>query len=250
MSVSVRWIVLVMAMLSLSGCGSFGKKLKSWLGGGKSEVQAQKKAKPGQRKTYSQSQNHAYNTKNRKYKRMTKEKFENSSRLEANRGSLWVMEGQGPYLFSQNMVRLHGDILNVKLEGSPKKQLDTKVEVINNLLKRLQAIKKLKSRKLASKNGKTKPKSSKKKEVAKKDDKKKEKKLFDVDMVPVRIVEKLTNGDYRVRGGQTFMIGRREYKVIVTGIVKASDIDDGIVSSQKMLDSKFDIVSPRREVAL
>ena len=37
----------------------------------------------------------------RQYKRRTKKDLENESQLESQAGSLWVMEGQGAYLFSQ-----------------------------------------------------------------------------------------------------------------------------------------------------
>jgi len=45
----------------------------------------------------------------RNYKRMTKERFEEDAELQANAGSLWVMEGQTSYLFAQNKKRREGD---------------------------------------------------------------------------------------------------------------------------------------------
>ena len=65
-------------------------------------------------------------------------------------------------------------------------------------------------------------------------------------VVPTRIVELLKDGNYRVKGDQPFMIGKREYKVIVTGIVRPADFDDAGISAEKLLDPKFDIVSLKR----
>ena len=73
---------------------------------------------------------------------------------------------------------------------------------------------------------------------------------FPVKSVPTRIVERLVDGNYRVKGSQPFMIGKREYKVIVTGIVRAGDFSDGGISAGKLIDSKFDIVSQRRREKL
>ena len=65
-------------------------------------------------------------------------------------------------------------------------------------------------------------------------------------VVPARIVEKLLDGSYRIKGSQPFMIGRREYKVIVTGMVRSSDIDSDVIQASKILDPRFDIVSTKR----
>src|SRR6185436_7393458 len=72
------------------------------------------------------------------YKRTTKESLAEESALDAKSGSLWVMEGQGAYLFSQNIVRLVGDPLAVTLEGDPKDQLQSKVSVIKKLLAKIE----------------------------------------------------------------------------------------------------------------
>ena len=68
--------------------------------------------------------------------------------------------------------------------------------------------------------------------------------------VPTRIVEQLKDGSYRVKGMQPFMIGKREYKVIVTGVVRPEDFDDAGIDSSKLLDSQFDIVSSRKGATL
>jgi flagellar L-ring protein precursor FlgH len=46
------------------------------------------------------------------------------------------------------------------------------------------------------------------------------------------------------------MIGKREYKVIVTGIVRQEDFDDSGIDASKLLDPQFDIVSSRRGASL
>ena len=73
------------------------------------------------------------NTSNRQYKKMTRQKLEEESELHPQAGSMWVMEGQGAYLFAQNKTRKEGDLLNVKLDGSALKQVDTKVTVIRRI---------------------------------------------------------------------------------------------------------------------
>ncbi|NJL26084.1 MAG: flagellar basal body L-ring protein FlgH [Calothrix sp. SM1_5_4] len=70
---------------------------------------------------------------------------------------------------------------------------------------------------------------------------------FNVKNVPTRIVERTLEGNYRVKGSQPFMIGNREYKVIVTGVVRAEDFNDEGIPASKLLDPKFDIVSARRK---
>jgi flagellar L-ring protein FlgH len=66
-----------------------------------------------------------------------------------------------------------------------------------------------------------------------------------VNEVPTRVVERLVDGNYRVRGAQPFMIGSREYKVIVSGVIRSEDFNENGISSTQLLDSSFDIVSSR-----
>ena len=87
---------------------------------------------------YSDQENLRFQS-DRKYRRMNKNKFEDEAEVNAQAGSLWVMEGQGAYLFAQNQTRVMGDLLNVRVEGSPRSQLSSKVKVISKLLERLDA---------------------------------------------------------------------------------------------------------------
>jgi flagellar L-ring protein precursor FlgH len=68
--------------------------------------------------------------------------------------------------------------------------------------------------------------------------------------VPARIYDRTTEGHYRVKGAQTFMIGKREYKVIVTGLVRGSDMNGDEIPSSALLEPKFDIVSLKKELKL
>ena len=66
----------------------------------------------------------------REYHRMTRQKMEEESQLQGSAGSMWVMEGQGAYLFSQNKTRREGDVLNVKIEGPAQHEVATSTNTI------------------------------------------------------------------------------------------------------------------------
>lgn len=202
----------------------------------------------------------------RKYRRMNRNRFEEEAEVGAQAGSLWVMEGQGAYLFAQNQTRMMGDLLNVRVEGSPKQQLSSKVRVISKLLERLEAPRTTGAQAVrgpaatGAANPATPPAAgdgaaagvgadAQSTQVAGNE----KAGTFDpkdpistIQTVPTRIVEQLKDGSYRVKGVQPFMIGRREYRVIVTGVVRQEDFDDNGIDASKLLDSQFDIVSSRK----
>lgn len=199
----------------------------------------------------------------RQYKHMTRAQMEDQSELGSSAGSTWVMEGQGAYLFAQNKSRKEGDILNVLLDGSAFKQVETKVNVIKQLLAQLEAQlkeKELIQRGLASVNsadgmpgaagvgaGKVLVAKDEVKPVVSADKSKKEDdEIAEIKTITTKIVERMADGNYRIKGSQPFMIGKREYKVIVAGIIRSEDYNDQGVSSQKLLDPQFDVVSIRR----
>lgn len=219
---------------------------------------------------YSDRDNLAFES-DRKYRRMNRNRFEEEAEVGAQAGSLWVMEGQGAYLFAQNQTRMMGDLLNVRVEGSPKQQLSSKVRVISKLLERLeaprstgaQAVRGPAAAAAAGAAGAGAPASgtegaaagvgadAQSTQVAGAANEKPG--TFDpkdpistIQTVPTRIVEQLKDGSYRVKGVQPFMIGRREYRVIVTGVVRQEDFDDNGIDASKLLDSQFDIVSSRK----
>ncbi|QDK36585.1 flagellar basal body L-ring protein FlgH [Bdellovibrio sp. NC01] len=203
---------------------------------------------------YSDGANMAVPT-DRQYKRMTKNRMEEESDLGSNAGSTWVMEGQGAYLFAQNKMRREGDLLNVKLDAPAMKQVETKVSVIKKLLKQLEEQNNPQpqqsgelSSPLAANGDAGRAPAAAAPAAAKPEEKKEDDKdaLADIQAIPSRIVEKLADGNYRVKGQQPFMIGKREYKVILTGMIRPEDFNDEGVTSQKLLDPQYDVVSIRR----
>jgi flagellar L-ring protein FlgH len=263
---NVRQLFLIVFLLVFglmnSGCASFNKKLKSWLGKGPSNVADQKPA-PSTMTKFSDSADVAPRVR-RQYKRTTKESLSEESALDSKAGSLWVMEGQGAYLFSQNVVRLVGDPLAVALEGDPRDQLQSKASIIKKLLAKIEERQRAKMRGPA---GEENADADEKTAAKDKDSKDKKDKAgqqqsaqqaatptpaetameLAVKTVPTRIVERTLEGNYRVKGTQPFMIGAREYKIIVTGIVRAEDFNEEGISATKLLDPKFDIISARRK---
>ena len=252
----LKFLSTVLSLLSLlvltTGCTSFGRKMKAWLSG-KPPVQKMSKNRKSSNKMYSKAAN--YNkAPYRNYKRVTKKNFTDQAHLEPEAQSLWVMEGQGAYLFSQNVMRMIGDPITVSLDGDPKDQLETKAKVIKKLVAELEErrknslLRRLASKKLAKKGkGEAKLKEPEKEEPKKTTagTQNKNEKVFGVKNVPTRVVERTTDGNYRVKGSQPFMIGKRQYRTIVTGIVRAADFNEQGVKASKLLDASFDIVSAK-----
>jgi flagellar L-ring protein FlgH len=258
----MRIILLCLMMISLSGCGTFGVKLKNFMrGNGWTDDQG-----PQKPLSFSDTPNYKKGEQ-RKYVRMTKDQFESEAKLGAQEGSLWIMEGQGAYLFSQNTVRLIGDLMNVKLEGAARNQVDTKINVIKKLLKKIENP----GRRLASEPEVASTEAAKDDKKEKADDKKvakdakgkdgkdaatpgkpesetasKDDDALGVDAVPTRIVQRMADGNYRVKGSQSFMIGKREFRIIVAGIVREQDFNDEGMSSQALLEPVYDVVSVKK----
>lgn len=244
-------IFLILTLFISCGCAT----LKSWVGMGEKEPAPVQKLSPtidGPR--FSETQNMLVPSQ-RQYKRMTKSRMEDESELHSQAGSMWVMEGQGAYLFAQNKTRREGDLLNVKVEGAAQKQVEVKVGVIKKLLKQLEEEQKLKEQKdLESQQPKTQMADGGKPSVpepvrapASAEQNKKDDETINLEIVPTRIVEKLPDGNYRVKGAQPFMIGKREFKVIVTGLIRPEDFNDQGISSNQLLDPQFDVVSLRKK---
>lgn len=252
--------VLLISSLLIVSCGSFGKKMKSFLNGGDSgpSTQAAKSAKL----KFSDSPNVSPQTGDKQYRRVNREIFEKEGMLEEASGSLWTMEGQGSYLFSQNLLRVSGDVINISLDGVPRSSLEKKVEIIKTLLDRNRR----QTRNVASAPpaqaaqpppaaapdgaaapaaGAAAPPAPSADEKAEAEEEKKS--TFDVASVPSRIVEKTLDGSYRIKGSQSFMIGRREYRVIATGVVRPADIKNDSIEASRLVDSKFDVVATRKE---
>ena len=254
------YILLPLALAALTGCASFGKALKSFISG-----EEERPRRPASTLTrFSENENVPVSS-NRQYRRMNRQRFEEEADLRADAGSLWVMEGQGAYLFAQNQTRMVGDLLNVRIEGAARSQLLTKARVIARLLERLDASRRGLASQEETSQGTAGPTAQANEQQPQQNasgqqggsqaanqvaDAKKDDALLPVEIVPTRIVEQLKDGSYRVRGLQSFMIGRREYRVVVTGIVRQQDFDDSGIDSSKLLDPQFDIVSAKKGAAL
>lgn len=241
----VALTAILLSMVLTSGCATVNDFLMNL--GGKDENPPLEKIKTAPR--YSDNQNMGVPT-DRQYKKMTRSRMEEESDVGSNAGSAWVMEGQGAYLFAQNKMRREGDMVNVKLDAPAQKQVETKVGVIKKLLKQLEDQEKgpeLNNSLAANGDANRAPAAEAKKEEPKKEDDKDA--LADVQNIPAKIVEKLADGNYRVKGQQPFMIGKREYKVILTGLLRPEDFNDEGITSQKLLDPQYDVVSIRRNTA-
>jgi flagellar L-ring protein precursor FlgH len=266
---TLPWLIFALAILSLAGCAGFGKKMKSFLNGDSERAPVSSRAKSGVK--FSQSPNVNPRVGDKQYRRVNREIFEKEGMLGENSGSLWVMEGQGSYLFSQNLMRVSGDVINISLDGVPRSSLEKKVGIIKTLLERNRR----QSRFVASAapfpgaapqaqpgaaapapaapangppNAQAPAPNAVQNAADEKADADEEKKsTFDVVSVPSRIVEKTDEGSYRIKGSQSFMIGRHEYRVIATGVVRPADIKNDSIESSKMVDSKFDIVAIKKD---
>lgn len=247
-SLFFQFIFLVMIAMSLvnTGCST----LKGWIGANPEPVKPVAVDLEGKPLTKFSESPTVLNPSNRQYRKMTRSRMEEESDLGSQAGSMWVMEGQGAYLFSQNKSRREGDLLNVKVEGSAQKQIETKVGVIKKLLKQLEE-EELKAKQPVPVNvgdnnpNPQKPEAQRAPAAAATAAPEKEEPM-EIGDVPTRIVERLADGNYRIKGAQPFMIGKREYKVIVTGLIRPEDFNDQGVSSSKILDPQFDVVSIRR----
>jgi flagellar L-ring protein precursor FlgH len=248
--------ILGFLTVGLSGCSSLGKKWKEMISGDAPKDQSVTKPK-GYGTTFNQQPN-VVPPVYRQYRRTKKQDLEGQARLDNKAGSLWVMEGQGAFLFSENVVRVVGDPLAINIEGDPADQLTQKSKVISRLLNQLEERRRRALGRAPAADGKTEEapdanaKAGKKPDPAAaaaaptdKPENPDDSRSFSVKTVPTRIVERLVDGNYRVRGMQPFMIGTREYRVIVSGIVRSEDFNENGINASQLLDSNFDIVSAK-----
>lgn len=191
----------------------------------------------------------------RQYKRMTRSRMEEESELQSSAGSLWQMEGQTSYMFAQNKTRREGDSLQVKLEGAALKQVETKANNIKALLKELEEEERKRKESAQpqqaplaqEKDPKAKPAAAARAPTSTAEKPKEEKvDLSDVESIPSKIVERLPDGNYRIKGSQPFIIEKKEYKVIISGLIRPEDYNDEGVSSAKLIEPQYDVVSIRR----
>lgn len=251
----IKTSVLSLLVLSLLGCAT----VKGWVGMGEKKKEEKPVMMVNGEPVNKFSENSLMPAAAaRNYKRMTRQQLEEDSAINAQAGSMWVMEGQGAYLFAQNKTRREGDLLNVKVEGAAQQQIDTKVAVIKKLLKQLEdEEKKAKEQQQQAEEKKSLIAEGKAADANRapaavvaappsKEEEKKEEPVK-IDSVPTKIVERQSDGNYRIKGQQPFMIGKREYKVLVTGVIRPEDFNDEGVSSSKILDPQYDVISLRRK---
>lgn len=247
-----KLILLVVIVMTASGCAT----LKDFLGDDVSQSVPFLAEEPALK--YSDTPQ-AGVTEDREYRKMTRARMEEESDLGSQAGSLWVMEGQTSYMFAQNKSRQEGDLLKVKLEGSGLKQIETKAQNVRALLKEIEEERKRRENPdpvetpvmskapdggvtAAGGRAPTAAAAAPKPPVV---EKPKEEKidLSDVEIIPSKIVEKLADGSYRVKGQQTLMIDKKEYRVILSGLLKPEDANDQGVSSASLIDPQYDLVS-------
>lgn len=185
----------------------------------------------------------------RHYKKTTKSQLEEESDLDSKAGSLWVMDGKQSYYFTQNKNRKEGDFLNVRIEGAALKQVETKVSIIKNLLQELEQQEKdeLFQKTTPSDKQTSVDLRAPASEAKKAPEKEEKSEISDLGPIQARIVERLNDGNYRIKGQQPFMIGKREYKVIVAGVLRPEDFNDEGINSSKIIDPQFDVVSIRKK---
>lgn len=229
----------------------------------------------------------------RRYRRITRKSLEEENDLGGRAGSLWNNEGPGSYLFTQNKLHREGDLLNIKLEGAAKNQLDTKMGIIKKLLARLEVkptVNPPGANGLATNAGGTSPGAGENQErnpaalngstpaagasgaatagnsaggssangdsgakanengAASDSSSGEDTGLPKVADIPTRVAERLADGTYRVKGQQSVFINKKEFKVILTGLIRPEDFTDEGVSSNKILDAQVDVVSLRRSI--
>jgi flagellar L-ring protein precursor FlgH len=197
-------------------------------------------------------------TEDREYRKMTRARMEEESELGAQAGSLWVMEGQTSYLFAQNKSRQEGDLLKVKLEGMGLKQIEAKAQNVRALLKEIEEERKRRENPepvqspvmskapdggITTAGGRAPTAAPAPATPAEEKPKEEKIDLSDVEIIPSKIVEKLADGSYRVKGQQTLMIDKKEYRVILSGVLKPEDANDQGVSSAALIDPQYDLVS-------
>lgn len=246
----LKTIFIFVVALSCVDCASFNKKMKSWFGGADD-----KKVAAAPPVTSFANQPNVSTGKDRKYRRVTKDNFGDDEGLEESSGSLWRKEGQASYLFSQNNLRLMGDIINVDVEGKAADNLGAKLAIIKQNLARIENPKPARGSNAANKDRQpaaegTNPGAAPAPATDAASDEAKAREIAEkkFDSVPCRITERNPDGSYRVKGQTPVYVGRHEYRLIVTGLVRPDDVTSDVIGSSKLIDGKFDLVASNKEV--
>ena len=164
-----------------------------------------------------------------------------------NSGSLWSSDGQGAYLFSENNLKKVGDPITVVLNGSPRKQLSKKKKVIQSLLlnkKEGQFVSSSLQKESSDQNEQdsslqstnTQEKRALSSHLSSNFD------VLGIEFVSTKIVEKISQERYRIEGCQIFLIGKKQYCLIVMGIVRSQDLLENRIQATSLIDGYFDIL--------
>lgn len=254
-------LFIFLLALQITGCAGIAKKWKSLVGGStENEAKLTEDGKPIPPTTFNSNPNYG-SYKERQYKKVTAQNFDDDQNLQENAGSLWRKEGQGSYLFSQNSLRVIGDIINVELEGKAAENLNIKVDLIKKAQAKLDIPKPKQGAKATKIPNPADTKSDERSTasvpapvpqpegaaetlpVVENADGKSSAEGMKFDLVPCRITEKNADGSYRVKGLQVVFIGKKEFKLLVTGSVRPDDISTETVSSSRIIDSKYDLLA-------
>ncbi len=266
----IRTLLLISLMVTQTGCASWWGKDESasQTGPVATKTQPEKKLVDGEEPIrFSENPNiGAFNE--RRYRRVTRKSIEEESDVGSRAGSLWNTEGPSSYLFTQNKLHREGDLLNIKIEGNAKTQVDTKIQVIKKLLARLEIVpnptdgtagaplagesivnrEPAASTPLTTAPSATTPTAPAPKLNKPTDTANEAETPVNIDSIPTRVTERMGDGNYRVKGQQSFMIGKKELRVSLTGLVRPVDCSDEGISSNKLLDPQLDVVSLRRSL--
>ena len=255
----LRFLILL-PFCSKSAARVGADKLKDFLGGGDNARRRSSSRVPPTVTKYSDNPDMGPRVR-RQYKRTTKESLADESGLDQKAGSLWVMEGQGAYLFAQNPMRLVGDPIGVddrrRTQGAAARQ--------NRRDQRFARQDRGTTKGTATgsgggkqrqASGRTQGPTDKEKDEGKRRRKGKEDgrqqsrtkaTRFNVKIVPTRIVERTIEGNYRVKGSQPFMIGSARVQGHRHGRRARRGFQRrGNRRRANLLDPKFDIVSIKR----
>lgn len=159
-------------------------------------------------------------------------------------GSIWEQTGQQNFLFSRNMQKNVGDLVTIKIEDKTKKQLTDEYEAeyinittqkeqgqyISNLLGEKDTYSRAEVKKMLKKSAKNSEKLSSKKKASKSG----KNRILSSDEMTARVVQLMQNGSYKIQGIQAITLSKKPYKMILSGLIKASDIepDDSVLSSR------------------
>lgn len=159
-------------------------------------------------------------------------------------GSIWEQTGQQNFLFSRNLQKNVGDLVTIKLEDKTKKQLTDEYEAeyttlasqkeqgayIKNLLGDKTSYSRTEVKKMLKRSAKNSEKLAKGKKASKSG----KSRILSSDEMTARVVQLMQNGSYKIQGVQAIKLYKKPYKMILSGLIKASDIepDDSVLSSR------------------